>query len=103
MSAVARYFSAMGKEVVGYDKTPSPLTDTLMDEGIPVFFDDEQESIPPHFQEKKDQVMVVYTPAIPEDNQLLNHVREGLPACWPLYSSRVHLHLQPFLAVFQRI
>ena len=75
MSAIARYFGAMGKEVAGYDRTPSPLTDRLMDEGIPVFFDDEEDSIPPHFLETPEQLMVIYTPAIPADSVLMENVR----------------------------
>jgi len=34
MSALARYFKAMGKNVSGYDKTPTKLTDELIAEGI---------------------------------------------------------------------
>ena len=36
MSALARYFKADGKMVCGYDKTPTPLTDELIREGIAV-------------------------------------------------------------------
>ncbi|MEZ4890941.1 MAG: Mur ligase domain-containing protein [Crocinitomicaceae bacterium] len=38
MSALARYFKALGKNVAGYDKTPSQLTESLMQEGIEVHF-----------------------------------------------------------------
>ncbi|MFT4876455.1 MAG: UDP-N-acetylmuramate--alanine ligase, partial [Bacteroidia bacterium] len=34
MSALARYFHAQGYMVSGYDKTPSPLTNKLQQEGI---------------------------------------------------------------------
>ena len=40
MSALARYFKAMGKHVSGYDKTSTPLTDELVKEGIAVHFED---------------------------------------------------------------
>ncbi len=40
MSALARYFNAMGKSVSGYDKTSTKLTDELIAEGIDVHFDD---------------------------------------------------------------
>ena len=40
MSALARYFNAIGWEVAGYDKTPSPLTDDLQNEGISIHFED---------------------------------------------------------------
>ncbi|MCS6934750.1 MAG: UDP-N-acetylmuramate--L-alanine ligase [Chitinophagales bacterium] len=59
MSALARYFKSYGKDVSGYDKTPTALTNELMREGIPVFFEDRQELYP------ADADLVVYTPAIP--------------------------------------
>ena len=34
MSAIARYYNVKGYAVSGYDKTPSPLTHALEDEGI---------------------------------------------------------------------
>ena len=34
MSAIARYFSMNGKNVGGYDKTPTPITDALIDMGV---------------------------------------------------------------------
>ena len=36
MSALERYFNANGYKVGGYDKTPSPLTDALISEGIDI-------------------------------------------------------------------
>ena len=46
MSALARYFHAQGYMVSGYDKTPSPLTDKLVAEGILVPFKDTVDDIP---------------------------------------------------------
>lgn len=66
MSALARYFNAIGWEVAGYDKTPSPLTDELQNEGIKVHFEDLGPSIPPQFK-VKEQTLVIYTPAIPKN------------------------------------
>ena len=40
MSALARYFKASGKNVLGYDKTKTKLTDTLISEGIDIVFED---------------------------------------------------------------
>ena len=45
MSALARYFHAQGYMVSGYDKTPSPLTDKLQQEGILVSFNDAIEDL----------------------------------------------------------
>lgn len=64
MSALARYFKQKGWEVGGYDKTPSPLTDELIEEGIDIHFEDLGPSIPENFMDHE-QTLVVYTPAIP--------------------------------------
>ena len=64
MSALARYFAAKGFRVLGYDRTPSPLTQAIEAEGIEVRYDDSLESV------KGLDVattVVVRTPAVPED------------------------------------
>jgi UDP-N-acetylmuramate--alanine ligase len=40
MSALARYFNSTGYAVGGYDKTRSPLTDQLIEEGCEIHFED---------------------------------------------------------------
>jgi len=65
MSALARYFKLKGFEVSGYDKTPSPLTDALIEEGISIHFDDLGDEIGK--QISKCNTLVVFTPAIPKD------------------------------------
>ena len=76
MSALARYFKMKNLNVSGYDKTPSPLTDELMKEGIGVHFEDLGDKIPSPYSNAED-TLVVYTPAIPsslgEYNYFLNH------------------------------
>ena len=57
MSALARYFNFIGKEVAGYDKTPTPITDGLEEIGIPVHFEDNVELISDTF--KHSQTLVV--------------------------------------------
>lgn len=64
MSALARYFRFEGRQVSGYDKTPSPLTDELIAEGIPVHFQEDRNLMPA--LSEKDQTLVIYTPAVPE-------------------------------------
>ncbi|MDD2984412.1 MAG: UDP-N-acetylmuramate--L-alanine ligase [Crocinitomicaceae bacterium] len=64
MSALARYFKMKNWNVSGYDKTPSPLTDELVKEGIDVHFEDLGNNIPTPFSNAAD-TLVVYTPAIP--------------------------------------
>lgn len=66
MSAVARYFNSRGVAVSGYDKTPTALTQQLEEEGIFIHFKDDVAFFP------KDADLVVYTPAIPADNNIFN-------------------------------
>ncbi|MFY7957354.1 MAG: Mur ligase domain-containing protein, partial [Flavobacterium macrobrachii] len=39
MSALARYFQNIGKNVSGYDKTPTMLTDELIAGGMQIHFE----------------------------------------------------------------
>lgn len=71
MSALARYFNSRGLMVSGYDKTETPLTSQLIAEGISVHFEDDVKLV----DEKAS--LVVYTPAIPDSHQELNHVRNN--------------------------
>lgn len=64
MSALARYFRFAGKGVSGYDKTPSPLTDELIAEGIPVHFNEDLTLLPK--LEEREDTLVIFTPAVPE-------------------------------------
>lgn len=73
MSGLARYFKKRGCVVCGYDKTCTPLTAALMNEGIPVVFQDEEDNIPVSFQERDFHTLVIYTPAIPKNSQILNY------------------------------
>jgi UDP-N-acetylmuramate--alanine ligase len=70
MSALARYFRLQGKWVAGYDKTETPLTKALTEEGIPLTYVDDPKITP------KDVQLIVYTPAIPKDHQGLNYYRD---------------------------
>ncbi|WP_347374189.1 UDP-N-acetylmuramate--L-alanine ligase [Aequorivita sp. Q41] len=72
MSALARYFNMQGKAVFGYDKTATDLTTELVSEGIAVIFSDEISEIPVAAL-SKENVLVVYTPAIPKGNKILNY------------------------------
>ena len=74
MSALARYFVSQGKEVSGYDRVSTRLTDTLTREGITIHFDDRVELIPSAFR-KPDRTLVIYTPAIPASHAQLNYFR----------------------------
>jgi UDP-N-acetylmuramate--alanine ligase len=75
MSALARYFKKRGCIVCGYDKTQTALTLALEEEGILISYTDDVASLPVEFLEKADDLLVVYTPAIPKDSLLLNYFR----------------------------
>ncbi len=72
MSALARWFRHEGYPVAGYDKTPSPLTEELEKEGMMISFLDSTVEVPFDFTTNPDEVLVVWTPAIPKDSVLLN-------------------------------
>ncbi|WP_439130750.1 UDP-N-acetylmuramate--L-alanine ligase [Polaribacter sp.] len=72
MSAIARYFAANGKNVAGYDKTPSQITLDLEELGVQIHFEDVVKNIPISFL-NKDKTLVIYTPAIPENHSQLNY------------------------------
>lgn len=65
MSALARYFHVKGKHVIGYDKTPTHLTEQLEKEGIKVHFEDLGEKALELAE--INTTLVVYTPAIPKN------------------------------------
>jgi UDP-N-acetylmuramate--alanine ligase len=77
MSGLARYFKKRGCVVCGYDKTGTPLTETLMNEGIPVVFMDDEDSIQVSFLENDPNTLIIYTPAIPSDSNIMNFFRDG--------------------------
>ncbi len=71
MSALARYFNQLGWKVAGYDKTTSPLTTELENEGIQIHFNDELSQISEEHK-NLENTLVVYTPAIPSDHVEMN-------------------------------
>ena len=76
MSALARWFKREEKMVLGYDKTSTPLTDELQNEGIDVHFGDSVNDIPQEVIENKESCVVVYTPAIPDSHRGYNYLIE---------------------------
>lgn len=72
MSALARYFKFIGKNVGGYDKTPTHLTDELKAEGIAIHFEDKVELIALPFL-NKENTLVVVTPAVPKNHLQWNY------------------------------
>ena len=73
MSALARYFAAKGARILGYDRTPSPLTKALETEGIVVQYDDSLDKVK---ELDTTSTIVVRTPAVPEDFAVYVWLRE---------------------------
>lgn len=74
MSALARYFALDGKVVGGYDKTPTLITQSLIELGIHVQFKIDLNQINEQFFNSKD-TLIVFTPAISESNAILEYFR----------------------------
>ncbi len=76
MSALARYFKAIGKRVSGYDKTPSPITEALIEEGCSVDFNGAVSQLPDTFIDPS-ETLVVYTPAVSDAHPQLQYFKEN--------------------------
>lgn len=66
MSALARYFRFLGKEVFGYDRVRTELTDHLEREGAILHFEDNVKFIPKELT--PENTLVIYTPAVPKEH-----------------------------------
>ncbi|HET6990682.1 MAG TPA: UDP-N-acetylmuramate--L-alanine ligase [Bacteroidia bacterium] len=79
MSALARFFHASGKQVSGYDKTATELTNELIAEGIGIHFEENIDMIPVQIREASDQktVLIVWTPAVPVEHAELVWFRKN--------------------------
>ena len=74
MSALARYFKFTGRNVAGYDRTPTALTIAMQAEGIDVHFEDDIRKIPSNWDPAS--TLAVFTPALPDDHKELSWFRE---------------------------
>ena len=71
MSALARYYHSHGYTVAGYDRTPSPLTLQLENEGMAIHYEDNPALLPAHIN------FVVYTPAVPQNLKEFETLRQN--------------------------
>ena len=71
MSALARYFRTLGAVVSGYDRTPSPLTAQLEQEGVYVFYEDNPDLLIGKID------LAIVTPAVPQDSELYIHLKNS--------------------------
>lgn len=74
MSALARYFKTIGKNVSGYDKTETELTRELQESGIAIHFEDSIRLIPENYY--TENTLVIITPAIPITHSEWNYFIE---------------------------
>lgn len=74
MSALVRYFLHAGYTVGGYDRTETPLTRALVEEGALIHYTDSVSLIPQACLDPT-RTLVVYTPAIPDSHSELQHFR----------------------------
>ncbi|MBR5475685.1 MAG: UDP-N-acetylmuramate--L-alanine ligase [Bacteroidaceae bacterium] len=76
MSALVRYFLSEGKFVAGYDRTPTELTNRLIEEGAQLHFDENCALIPEECKNSED-TLVIYTPAIPKGHKEWEYFKEN--------------------------
>ena len=76
MSSLALYFNSIGKIVAGYDKTPTEITNSLVEKGMQIHFEDTLDAIPSEFKNTVN-TLVIYTPAIPKNHVGFNFFIEN--------------------------
>lgn len=76
MSALIRYFLSKGKQVAGYDRTSTALTETLNKEGAEIHYTDDVRLIPSDYK-NAEQTLIIYTPAVPESHSELAYFRSN--------------------------
>ena len=76
MSAIARYLNSMGKNVSGYDRVRTSLCIDLENEGMIINYQDDLELIPKEVKQK-DNVLIIYTPAIPKNSTQFNYFKNN--------------------------
>lgn len=74
MANLVRYCLKKGLHVAGYDRTSTPLTDRLRGEGAEIVFEDDPSLVPLEYRDPA-KTLVVYTPAVGEDNAILSMFR----------------------------
>ena len=76
MSALVRFFLSKGKKVAGYDRTSTPLTEKLKEEGADIHYEEDVKLIPDACKDPA-TTLVVYTPAIPNEHKELVFFKEN--------------------------
>jgi UDP-N-acetylmuramate--alanine ligase len=82
MSALARYCLHHKMNVFGYDKIETELSKSLENEGANIIYQDDQQQLPISFSLYSEDNIVVYTPAIPQQNHILTHLKNLGYTCY---------------------
>jgi UDP-N-acetylmuramate--alanine ligase len=79
MSALAIYFGRGGYSIAGYDRSESTITHSLGDNGVAISYEDNVLILPELFRviSYKNNVIIVYTPAIPDTNKILTYFKDN--------------------------
>jgi UDP-N-acetylmuramate--alanine ligase len=79
MSALALYFAKGGYSIAGYDRSESRITLSLIENGCEITYKDDISVLPALFRNisEKNNVIIVYTPAIPAENRILSFFRDN--------------------------
>jgi UDP-N-acetylmuramate--alanine ligase len=78
MSALVRYFNHYEKTVYGYDKTETDLTKKLEEEGAYLHFEEDKSLVKKIVsQYEKEEILVIYTPAVPQDHAEFVYLKEN--------------------------
>lgn len=75
MSALARYFNSKTIPVYGYDLTSTLLTKEMESNGMTISYVDNVNEIPAVIKQDKESTLVIYTPAIPESNEIFSYFK----------------------------
>jgi len=76
MSAIARYFNHVGIKVLGFDKTMTPLTQKLGEEGMQIHYMDDLDYLQ-SLNLDQANTLVVLTPAIPKNHLEWNWLKQN--------------------------
>jgi len=73
MSALALFFIKQGSKVFGYDREKSDITKDLEKKGAVLFYDFDLSQMNYFIDNDKNNILIIYTPAIDVNNILLKH------------------------------
>ena len=81
MSALANYFYSQNKNVYGYDRVKSTLTENLEKKGVEISYEDNINSIPLVFNSSSKDQLVIYSSAISNNNILSYFCENSYDVC----------------------